>query len=151
MSGGQDCAPAAQKMARRHSLPLEGKVPNGVRRMRWGAERCCNVMAGQGTRGCGVLASCAAVGVTAKARCHLISRLRRQLPLEGKPLVSPKSGSAAENLSAASNQPATFLHIFARFPRLPAGTKLPFCGLIFRSVHHFLRFCSNFCYIHGLK
>ena len=30
----------------RQSLPLEGKVPNEVRRMRWNANHCCNLICG---------------------------------------------------------------------------------------------------------
>ena len=64
----------------RQSLPLEGKVPNEVRRMRWNANHdgapiaCGGMNAGAFHHG---------RGLAAKARCHLIRRWRDSFPSRG--------------------------------------------------------------------
>ena len=67
-------------------LPLEGKVPNAVRRMRWDAHHCFNLAAVQRTAGKhkGKTAFAAITPLHAKDATSSVG-FRRQLPLEGKP------------------------------------------------------------------
>ena len=84
-------------------LPLEGKVPNAVRRMRWDAHHCFNLAAVQRTAGKhkGKTAFTAITPLHAKDATSSVG-FRRQLPLEGKP------NPAAKSTPAASKKPASF-------------------------------------------
>ena len=82
--------------SRRQSLSLEGKVPNIVRRMRWGAHHRHSL--------------------TAKRRCHLISRL--------KPTASPR-GEAKSSRRKSYPTEST--------PKSPATTKASLCREAFSS------------------
>ena len=85
----EECSPLAARIAaggvlrfrpRRQSLPLEGKVPNEVRRMRWNANHDGAPIA------CGGMNAGAfhhSRGLAAKARCHLIRRWRDSFPSRG--------------------------------------------------------------------
>ncbi len=92
-------APSPQE---RKSLPLEGKVPNAVRRMRWGAHHCCNfISAHHSAKRKGKTAFAAITPLHAKDATSSVG-FRRQLPLEGKPSPTAKS------TPAASKKPASF-------------------------------------------
>ena len=88
----------------RQSLPLEGKVPSAVRRMRWRANHCKTLWQWQSTNPSSTVNIKPPPAVTAitqprQAMCHLISRLpptafpRGEAKPRGRKLIPQKKGA----------------------------------------------------------
>ena len=84
-------------------LPLDGKVPNAVRRMRWDAHHCFNLAAVQRTAGKhkGKTTFAAITPLHAKDATSSVG-FRRQLPLEGKPNPRQKAAPHAQKRRKSS-------------------------------------------------